>query len=82
MSGIRPSISILQSLIVISDCVNAARPIKEPTSIKSGNKRCSQPPNSVTPVILNKFDPTPVIFAPILFSMSHNCCKYGSQAAL
>jgi hypothetical protein len=35
-------------------------------------------PYSVT---LNAY-PTPVILAPIEFNILHNCCKYGSQAAL
>ena len=36
----------------------------------------------LTPSIYIRLDPTPVILAPIEFSILHNCWRYGSQAAL
>ena len=60
----------------------AASPINEPISIISGKILCVQPFNLLTPMTVKRLEPIPLIFAPILFSILHNCCKYGSQAAL
>ena len=74
--------SILTFLIVNSLLVNAANPIQLPISIISGWIVCEQPPSLSTPFICNKFDPIPLIEAPIEINIEHNCCIYGSHAAL
>ena len=60
----------------------AARPIKLPISIMSGNILWLQPFNFSTPSIEIKLEPIPLILAPMLFSILHSCWRYGSQAAL
>ena len=71
--GIIPRFSYETFLMVISEPVIAARPIKLPISIISGRILCSQPFNSLTPSMVNKFEPIPEILAPILTSILHNC---------
>ena len=61
-------------LMVISDCVIAARPMKLPISIMSGSNVCSVPFNFVTPSMVRRLEPMPLIFAPMRFSISHSCC--------
>ena len=68
--------------MVSSLWVIAANPIQLPISTISGRMECSVPPSSLTPSIVNKFEPNPEIFAPILLSILQSCCRYGSQAAL
>ncbi|MNV24437.1 hypothetical protein D3C71_1155010 [compost metagenome] len=80
--GITPSSSKQTSLMVISEPVIAASPMKEPISIISGNMRCEVPPRRSTPSMVNKLDPIPDILAPMRFNILQSCCKYGSQAAL
>ena len=76
-----PDVSI-QSDDVEAEATIALETIQEPISIISGRIVCSQPPRLSTPSMVNKLEPTPVMFAPIELSILHNCCKYGSQAAL
>ena len=57
-------------------------PIKEPTSIMSGNMVWSAPCSLSTPSMVSRFDAMPLIFAPMALSILHSCWMYGSQAAL
>ena len=68
-----PRFSYDTFLMVSSDCVIAAIPMKLPTSIISGSIVCSVPPSSRTPSMVSKFDAMPEIFAPIRFNIRHNC---------
>ena len=68
-------------VIVMEPFVAAARPMNEPISIKSGPMVKSAPPSFFTPSITSMFEPIPLIFAPIRFSMLHRSCTWGSLAA-
>ena len=73
--GMMPRLSYDTFLMVSSERVIAAIPMKLPTSIISGSMVCSVPPNDSTPSITNKLDAIPEILAPMRLSILHNCCK-------
>ena len=72
VSGINPKSLMPAFLIVSSDPVIAAIPMKLPTSIMSASKRCVVPFNLLTPFIINRFEPIPLISAPIETNILHN----------
>ena len=81
-SGMMPRSGTLTPFSRMSEPVIAAMPMKLPTSIMSGSRRCVAPPSESTPSMTSRFEPMPDIFAPIRVSMRHSCCMYGSHAAL
>ena len=74
-SGIMPRLSYPVSLIVSSEPVMAAMPMKLPTSIISGRMVCSAPRKASTPSMVSRFEPTPDILAPMRLSRRDNCCR-------
>jgi len=70
-----PSMSMRQFLMVISDCVMAARPMKLPISIMSGRSECSVPFRCFTPSMVSRFEPMPLIRAPMRLSIRQSCCR-------
>ena len=81
-SGMMPRLRSDTSLMRMPSPIIAAMPMNEPTSIMSGSILCSAPPSDATPSMVSRLLPMPEMCAPILFSMVHSCCMYGSQAAL
>ena len=56
--------------------------MNEPTSIMSGSMSWTVPCSPSVPTMVSRLLAMPLMLAPMLLSMWHSCCMYGSQAAL
>ena len=73
-AGMIPRSAYETSLMRSSDCVMAAMPMNDPTSIMSGSSVCSVPSSASTPSIVSRFEAIPDMRAPMRLSIRHNCC--------